>query len=75
MTEAFILITQQPGTTPVLDLIKKIPEVVQIYPVYGVYDLIAKVQTDTMSELNDIVNYNIRRIEGITSTLTMIVIQ
>ena len=74
MIEAFVLISQAPNTTT-LEEIKKIPEVIQIYPVYGVYDLVVMIRTESMSELNNVVNYGIRRGEGINSTLTMIVIQ
>ena len=74
MAKAFILLSQEPGTPPIINEIRRIPEAVETFPVYGVYDLIVKVETKTMRELKDIVNYQIRRIEGITATLTMIVI-
>jgi Lrp/AsnC family transcriptional regulator for asnA, asnC and gidA len=50
-----------------------VPEVVESHQVYGVYDIIVKVETDTMDELKEILHQRLRRMAGIRSTLTMIV--
>ena len=54
--------------------LKEIPEVKETYMVYGVYDIIARVQTETMEELKDVLSWKIRRLDKVRSTLTMIVI-
>ena len=74
MTEAFILVLYDPNATHVLDEIKRIPEVMDVYPINGIYDLIARIQTDYLRDLTNVVNYSIGRIVGVKSTLTMIVI-
>jgi len=71
---AFILINSEIGSeNEVLRSLKKINNVKEAYVVYGVYDVIAKVEAETMEKLKDIITWNIRRLEKIRSTLTMIV--
>ena len=53
---------------------KEIEEVKETYMVYGVYDLIARIDTETMHELKDVISKKIRGLEKVRSTLTMIVI-
>jgi len=73
---AFVLINSEIGAEDaVLKEIKKIKNVVEAYTVYGVYDIIAKVQAETMEKLKEVITWNIRRLEKVRSTLTMIVIE
>lgn len=72
---AFILINSKIGSeNEVLRSIKKINSVKEAYVVYGAYDVVAKVEAETMKKLKDVITWNIRRLEKIRSTLTMIVI-
>ena len=60
----------------IIDLLKelkKIRGVEEAYTVYGVYDLIAKVQRRSMNDLKNTVNQEIRKLVKVQSTLTMIV--
>jgi DNA-binding Lrp family transcriptional regulator len=43
--------------------------------VYGVYDIVAKVEADSMDKLKEIVTWKIRRLDKVRSTLTMIVVE
>ncbi|MCW4050526.1 MAG: Lrp/AsnC ligand binding domain-containing protein [Candidatus Bathyarchaeota archaeon] len=75
MATAFIMINAEIGSeNEVLMKLKEIGEVKETHMVYGVYDIIARVETETMPELKDIISWKIRRIEKVRSTLTMIVI-
>lgn len=47
----------------------------EAYIVYGVYDLIAKVTSDSMKNLKDMVINQIRQAKGVRSTLTMIIVR
>ena len=72
----FVLINTELGAEKtMLDELLEIEEVKEAHPVYGVYDIIARVETETMQELKDIVALKIRRLDEIRSTLTMIVIK
>lgn len=74
MPIAFVLINTEIGSEEeVVKQIKKLPAVKEAYLVYGVYDIVAKVEAETMDKLKEIVSWNIRRLEKVRSTLTMLV--
>lgn len=76
MPMAFVLINTEIGSeSEVLAALKKIDAVVESYMVYGVYDVVAKVQANTMDKLKEIVTWHVRRLDKVRSTLTMIVIE
>ena len=73
MATAFVFINIDPGTEiAVLKILREMPEVKEAYFVYGVYDVIAKVQTDSMSRLKEVISLKIRKLDKIRSTLTTI---
>ncbi len=75
MATAFVLINAEIGAeNEVLKDLKAITEVKEAHMVYGVYDIIARVVTDTMQELKDTISWKIRRLDKVRSTLTMIVV-
>ena len=47
----------------------------EIQGVYGVYDVIVKLSADDTSKLRSIVTNDIRKIQNVQSTLTMMVIE
>ncbi|MCS7095638.1 MAG: Lrp/AsnC ligand binding domain-containing protein [Candidatus Bathyarchaeota archaeon] len=76
MPKAFVLINTEIGSeTEVVKELRKIEGVEEAYPVYGVYDIVAKVSADTMDKLKEIVTWRIRRLDKVRSTLTMIIIE
>lgn len=75
MATAYILINVEIGAEgEVLRSLKPVSEVKEAHLVYGVYDIIARVETETMQELKDAVSWKIRRLDKVRSTLTMIVV-
>lgn len=76
MPMAFILInTEMSSETEVLEALHKVVNVKEAFVVYGVYDLVARVEADTMDQLKDIVTWKIRRLDRVRSTLTMMAVQ
>jgi len=76
MTTAFVMINTEIGSEKeVLDEIRKIDAVKESYMVYGVYDIVAKVGADTMDNLKEIIAWNVRRLDKVRATLTMIIIE
>lgn len=72
MPMAFVLINTEMGSeTDVLGALRKITNVKEAYVVYGVYDIVAKVEGETMEKLKDVITWNIRRLNKVRSTLTM----
>jgi len=74
MPLAFVLITSEIGATEnVLHALIQIPNVKEAHMVYGVYDIIVRIEAESMAQLRSTINTQIRRIERIRSTLTTIV--
>jgi DNA-binding Lrp family transcriptional regulator len=76
MPMAYVLITTETGAVKnVLKALKKIDAVQETHMVYGVYDIIATVKAETMDKLKQIVTWDLRSLDRVRSTLTMIVVQ
>jgi DNA-binding Lrp family transcriptional regulator len=76
LPKAFVLINADLGAEEELVAeLKKITNVTEVYVVYGVYDLISKVEADTMEKVKETITWHIRRLEKVRSTLTMIVVE
>lgn len=76
MPGAYVLINAEVGAEEqVLEQIKKIPTVKEAYIVYGVYDLVVRLESDDMTRLKDEITEKIRKIDLVRSTLTMILIE
>ncbi len=46
----------------------------EVYIVYGVYDIVVKIEADTLEKVKETITWKIRRLEKVRSTLTMIVV-
>jgi DNA-binding Lrp family transcriptional regulator len=76
MPLAFVLVNVEAGTDrEVLENIKKIPEVRTAYMVYGVYDIVVMLESDTLERLREMVTKKIRQLDKVRSTMTMIVME
>ena len=53
-------------TEGVMNKLKEIPEIVDIYRVQGLYDIIAKVTLNTEEDLKELVSERIRKFDKIT---------
>ena len=81
MPISYVLINSNLGTD--VEIIAKIKEMLanqndvnlEIQGVYGVYDIIVKLSSDDSTKLRSIVTNDIRKIENVQSTLTMMVIE
>ena len=74
MPTAFVLINAELGKEEnILEELRNIDEVKEAHFVYGVYDIITKVEADSMDKLKEIVTFKIRRLNDVRSTLTMTV--
>mgnify|MGYP001151856624 FL=1 len=76
MPAAFVLINAEIGSEDeVLKELRKMDNVKEAYVVYGVYDIVAKVEAETMDKLKEVVTWKVRRLSKVRSTLTMIVVE
>ena len=75
MTLAFVMINTLPAQMErVLEKIKEINGVKEAYMLYGVYDIVAVVKTETNEELKGII-LRIRTVKHVKSTLTLFVVK
>lgn len=73
MVVAFVLVNAELGfEEEVLKEALKVEGVKEAHLLYGLYDLIVKVEAESVEKIKSIVNNKIRKIEKIRSTLTMI---
>ena len=76
MSRAFVCINSEAGLeAKVLQQLKKLKGVEEAFLVYGVYDIVIKVNAETKNKLRELVFSKIRRINGIRSTLTMAILE
>lgn len=76
MPKAFVLINVETGSEELtLKELKSIKGVDEAYFSYGVYDIITKIQAETMEQLKNMVTRNIRTLPNVRSTLTLIMIE
>jgi DNA-binding Lrp family transcriptional regulator len=74
LATAIVLINSDLGAEDkVLSALKDIKEVQEAHMVYGVYDIIARIETDTMQELENVISQKVRRLDKTRGTLTMVV--
>ena len=74
MPVAFVLINTEMGSeAEVLKSLQKIKDVKEVYTVYGIYDIIAKIEAESMDRLKDVVFWNVRRLNQVRSTQTLMI--
>ncbi len=72
MPIGFILISTAPAKEhQVYNELLKIKEIIELHPLFGEYDLIAKVEAKDLEELGKIVVEKIRSIDGVADTKTL----
>jgi len=75
LSMAYVMINSETGyEAEVLKELKKIPGVLAAYQLYGVYDIIIKVEAENMIELKEIVSLRVRGLEKVRTSLTLICI-
>jgi DNA-binding Lrp family transcriptional regulator len=75
MPTAFVFITTDPVSMPVvLKNVRAIEGVVEAEMVYGVFDIVAKVQTETMDQLKQVVAFKLRMLTNVLKTETLLAV-
>ena len=72
MHTAYVLINSDIGSElEVLKQIREMEGIEQAYALYGAYDVMVKVASESMEELKQIITWRIRKLDGIRATLTL----
>jgi DNA-binding Lrp family transcriptional regulator len=75
MPTAYIFINYEIGAEQnILKKLKNIPGVTEANEVNGVYDIVVKIASDSLDKLKETIARDIRTIDTIRSTMTLIVV-
>ncbi|MEM3144136.1 MAG: Lrp/AsnC ligand binding domain-containing protein [Candidatus Nitrosotenuis sp.] len=76
MVSAFVIIHCEPSQMYyIIRNLKHIPEVAVADAVFGYYEIVCKIVTQTQKDLEKVVINKIRKIENIISTMTLTVVE
>jgi len=68
----FVLIHVSPlHEYEVFNKLSKLKEVIELHPLFGEYDLIAKIEAEDYESIGEIILQKIKTIKGITDTKTL----
>ena len=74
MPEAYVLINTEMGSEDeVLNKLKKLESVKEAHTVYGSFDIVIKVEADNMDILKETTTFEVRKIDKVRNTHTMII--
>ncbi len=76
MATAYVFMNCDIGSEKaVIQLLKGLEGVKDVHEIFGSYDIIAKVETDTVVKLRETITWKIRQISMIRSTMTLMEIE
>ncbi len=72
MAQGFVLIDCELGSEEsVIMHLKWLEGVTEVHGTFGAYDILAKIESDRVESLRELITWKIRKIENIRSTLTL----
>ena len=72
MSIGFVLINTAPALEhEVYNRLSKVPQILELCPLFGEYDLIAKIKAEDFETLGEVVIEKIRSIKGVIDTKTL----
>ena len=76
METAYVLVNCDLGSEDaIIEDLKHIESVKEVSGTFGAYDIIAKIENPDREKLRDTIIYNIRKLQHVRSTLTLMGIQ
>ena len=76
MHSAFVLMNAELGKeNNLVKELRQIQNIKEVYPVYGVYDILMEIESDSMEALRETITTKVRKLDGVKSTLTMIIVK
>ncbi len=76
METAYVLVNCDLGSEEtIIEDLKHIDSVREVHGTFGAYDIIAKIENSERDKLREIITWNIRQLEPVRSTLTLMGIQ
>ena len=76
MISAVVLLNTDSGTQDkILESLKLVDGVEEAHALYGVYDLLVKINGNSIEKLKEITKLRIKPIAGVNSSLTLMIVQ
>jgi DNA-binding Lrp family transcriptional regulator len=76
MATAFVLINCEFNSEKnITQQLKSIDNVKEVYGTFGAYDILVKIESDHVEKIRETITQKIRKVEKISSTLTLMVIE
>jgi len=76
MATAYVLINCELGSEEaIIGQLKGLEGVKEVHGTFGAYDILAKIESDTVEKLRETITWKIRKIEKIRSTLPLWVLK
>ena len=76
MDTAYVLINCDLGSEEeIIDSLKHMESVKEVHGTFGAYDIIAKIENQDKDKMRETITWNVRRLQHIRSTLTLMGIQ
>jgi DNA-binding Lrp family transcriptional regulator len=76
MVSAVVLVnTALNSQDRVIESLKLVEGVEEAHALYGVYDLLLKIKAASIDKLKDVIKFRIKQINGVTSSLTLMIIE
>ncbi|ABN70053.1 transcriptional regulator, AsnC family [Staphylothermus marinus F1] len=73
---AIVLIQTDIGAeSRVMEELIKIPEITEAYIVYGIYDIIVKIEAGSLEKIREVITNKIRKLPDIRTTSTMVIVE
>lgn len=71
--KAFVLMNTELGDeATVVEALNNVEGIKSVYALYGIYDVIAEVEAESMDKVKELVFTKIRRLENVRTTITLI---
>lgn len=71
--KAYVLVNTELGQeAAVVEELSVVPGISSVHSLYGIYDVIVEVEAETMEKVKEIVFNNIRRLDSVKTTITLI---
>ncbi|HSB50523.1 MAG TPA: Lrp/AsnC ligand binding domain-containing protein [Nitrosopumilaceae archaeon] len=76
MIQAYVLLNCDMGTEEsIIQRLKDVNLVKEVYGTFGAYDVLAKLESQSSEELNNVITTKIRHLENIRSTTTLLTVE
>jgi len=73
MVTSYVLINSDLGTEKeVMDKLKDLDSVKEVYQTSGVYDVVAKLEAESNKKLRDVIIWQIRKLDNVRAAMTLV---